>query len=112
MEITIFWILVLALFFYFLKESNNKVLQKGIGSFLIVGGLFIFNPFPSIEDVFLYPIFSSFMNWELSIEGIKNHFIPYTLWTGIIGLGIAWAGVYVAGFKINYLKNKIMRMFR
>lgn len=112
MNLNIFLILVVVLFLFLLKQSKNKILQKALGSFLIVGGLFIFNPIPFLDDLLIAPLFFLAMGWEFSIEGIKNFFIPYTILTGVAGLAIAWAGVYVSGFKINYLKNKIKGMFK
>ena len=112
MQITILWILIAVIFVLFLKESKNKILRKMIGSILIGIGIFIISPVPGFDDALMYPIFASFMNWEVSLIGFKQNFLPYAISTIIIGLGISWLGIFIAGYKISYLTNKIKKIWR
>lgn len=102
----------MVVFVLLFRESKNKVLRKAVGSFLIVTGLFIFNPIPGIDDLAVYSVFSGFMGWEFSLNGVKQNFLPYTFITGAVGLTVAYAGLLISGLNLNYLKNKIKRMFR
>ena len=111
-EFNLFWILFLGVLVWLVKQNKNKVWNKVAGSFLIVFGLFIFSPLPSIDDLLMYPLLSSILGWQLSFEGIKANFLPYSIITAGIGLGIAWLGIYISGFKLRYLTNKIKQMFR
>jgi hypothetical protein len=106
----VFWILVAVLFLFLLKESKNNYLKKIIGSFLIVFGLFVFNPLPSLDDVILYPIFSVWANWDVS--NLKENLLPYTFITGVVGLLISYAGLYLTGHSLQYLVNKIKRIIK
>ena len=70
------------------------------------------NPIPGLDDILLFPVFSSALGWELTIDGIKANFLPYTIITAGIGIGIAWSGLYVTGLKPKYLINKIKRLIK
>ncbi len=112
MEINIFWILVVVVFILLMRNTKNKILKKAVGSFLIIFGIFIFSPIPSVDDAVLLPLFASFTGNELTIEGIKQMLLPYTLFTAGIGLAIAYTGIYISGLKLKDLKNKIKRVFK
>lgn len=107
MQLTIFWGLIILLFIWLVKTNGDKYIKKLIGSFLIIAGLFIFSPLPSIDDIILLPIFASAMGNDLTIEGIKQTFLPYSIVTAIIGLVIAYVGIWVSGLKLKDLKNRI-----
>jgi len=98
MDINLFWIIVIIVFIFLMRITKNKVLKKVVGSFLIVGGLFMFNPIPSIDDTILFPLFSSVL--------------PYSFITAGLGLAIAYTGIWISGLKLIDLKNKIKRMFK
>lgn len=112
MEFNLFWILVIALFIWLVKQNSSKKIKKLIGSFLIILGLYIVSFLPGFDDIILAPLFFSAMGWELSIEGIKANFLPYTLLTTIVGLVVAYAGIFLLDYKLKYLTNKIKRMFK
>lgn len=107
MEINLFWILVVIFFIYLVKTNGNRYLKKAVGSFLIVLGLFVFSPLPSIDDLILFPLFSSFIGNDLTIEGIKKTFLPYSVVTAMVGLTIAYTGIWISGLKLKDLKNRI-----
>ena len=111
MEFNIFWVLVIALFIYLVKQNGDKYFRKFLGSMFIVGGLYIAGPWPGLEDFLLFPLFSSFMNWEMGLAGFKANFLPYSVITTILGLGVAYLGIYISGYKLSYLINKLKRMF-
>ncbi len=112
MDINIFWILVVVLFIWLLKQNKNRVLKKAVGAFLILFGVFILNPLPSLDDVLFAPLFFSVMGWEFSIQGFKTYILPYTFYTMGIGISIALVGMYISNFKLKYLTSKIKGMFK
>lgn len=110
MEFNLLWLAIFVIFIYLVKENGGKYFRKAAGAILIGVGIFIMGPVPSLDDFLLFPIFSSFMNWEMGLEGLKQNFLPYTFITTGVGLGVAWLGVYISGYKVSYLINKIKRM--
>lgn len=112
MEFNILWLLIIALFIYLVKENGDKYFRKAVGAILIGLGIFIISPFPGMDDILLYPVFASFIGWEMGLAGFKQNFLPYAFTTTLIGAGIAYLGIYISGYKISYLKNKIKRMFQ
>ncbi|GAG44761.1 unnamed protein product, partial [marine sediment metagenome] len=87
-------------------------LKKAVGAFLILFGLFVLNPLPSLDDILFAPLFFSVMGWEFTIQGFKTYILPYTLYTTAIGGVIALVGIYISGFKLRYLKDKVKGIFK
>ena len=112
MDINLFIILVVILFIWLVKQNKNKVLKKAVGAFLIIGGLFILNPLPSLDDVLFLPLFFAMAGWEFSLQGIKQYILPYTFYTMGIGISIALVGMYISNFKLRYLVNQIKKIFK
>ncbi|GAH96465.1 unnamed protein product [marine sediment metagenome] len=65
-----------------------------------------------MDDALFAPLFFTAMGWEFSVQGVKQYILQYTGYTMLIGGVIALIGIYISGFKLRYLTNKIKQKIR
>jgi len=85
----------------------NQKTKKILGIVLIAIGIFIFSPIPSPDDFIIYPVFSSFMGWDVSMQGFQENFISYLLITSLIGIILIVCGANFLGWNLKQLWKKL-----
>lgn len=108
MQISLFLVVLLAVFgFYLYQKNSNKPWKNLLGGLLILGGAFIICPLPDFSDTIGFTIFSAVKGIELNIDNFAVYFLEYTLVTWALGLIFVFSGMKLLHWNFKKLWKKL-----
>jgi len=97
-----FIISILISLFFIWKYIGDIRIRKAIGITAITLGVFLMSPFPDFSDLIGLPLFSFWKGITIGLDTLPQHFLEYTYFTTMVGLGLLVAGLFL--LRWNYPK--------